>query len=184
MMTSAPVPAGITSRGPVARLLSQLAKLQRYLYAAIGVVAVWWAVVLIAKPHVSLLPSPFLTARTFVTLVASGELPRHAAYSVFRVLCAWSLATVVAVPLGMQNRRSGKSAGFSTSIGILLAYYVVQSLLRTLAGKGSLPPVLALWLPNVIFLGLGWYLLRMASQERGLRFFLPTGMLRWKQKAI
>jgi len=77
---------------------------------------------------------------------------------------------VVAVPLGMQNRRSGKSAGFATSIGILLAYYVVQSLLRTLADKGSLPPVLALWLPNLIFLGLGWYLLRMASLERGLHF--------------
>jgi len=77
---------------------------------------------------------------------------------------------VVAVPLGMQNRRSGKSAGFATSIGILLAYYVVQSLLRTLADKGSLPPVLALWLPNLIFLGLGWYLLRQASLERGLHF--------------
>jgi len=91
---------------------------------------------------------------------------------------------VVAVPLGMQNRRSGKSAGFSTSIGILLAYYVVQSLLRTLAEKGGLPPALALWLPNMIFLGLGWYLLRMASQERGIRFTLPVGMLRSKGKAI
>jgi lipopolysaccharide export system permease protein len=74
---------------------------------------------------------------------------------------------VLAVPLGMQNRRSGKSAGFATSIGILLAYYVVQSLLRTLADKGTLPPALALWLPNLIFLGLGWYLLRRASLERG-----------------
>lgn len=91
---------------------------------------------------------------------------------------------VVAVPLGMQNRRSGKSAGFSTSIGILLAYYVVQSLLRTLAEKGSLPPVLALWLPNMIFLGLGWYLLRMASQERSIRFSLPFALLRSKGKAI
>lgn len=90
---------------------------------------------------------------------------------------------VVAVPLGMQNRRSGKSAGFSTSIGILLAYYVVQSLLRTLAEKGSLPPLLALWLPNMIFLGLGWYLLRMASQERSIRFSLPFDVLRRKRKA-
>lgn len=91
---------------------------------------------------------------------------------------------VVAVPLGMQNRRSGKSAGFATSIGILLAYYVVQSLLRTLAEKGSLPPALALWLPNMIFLGLGWYLLRMASLERE---FLPPGLLNifhLKRKAI
>lgn len=91
---------------------------------------------------------------------------------------------VVAVPLGMQNRRSGKSAGFSTSIGILLAYYVVQSLLRTLAEKGSLPPVLALWLPNMIFLGLGWYLLRMASQERSVRFSLPSALSRRKRKAL
>ena len=90
---------------------------------------------------------------------------------------------VVAVPLGLQNRRSGKSAGFSTSIGILLAYYVVQSLLRTLAEKGSLPPALALWLPNMIFLGLGWYLLRMASQERSILSFLPDGILRRKLKA-
>jgi lipopolysaccharide export system permease protein len=89
---------------------------------------------------------------------------------------------VVAVPLGMQNRRSGKAAGFSTSIGVLLAYYVVQSLLRTLAEKGSLPPALALWLPNMIFLGLGWYLLRMASQERSIRFFLPVDLFRWKRK--
>jgi len=90
---------------------------------------------------------------------------------------------VVAVPLGLQNRRSGKSAGFSTSIGILLAYYVVQSLLRTLAEKEGLPPVLALWLPNMIFLGLGWYLLRMASQERSILSFLPDGILRRKLKA-
>ena len=89
---------------------------------------------------------------------------------------------VVAVPLGMQNRRSGKSAGFSTSIGILLAYYVVQSLLRTLAEKGSLPPVLALWLPNIIFMALGWFLLRMASQERTIRLPLPNNLLCWKRK--
>lgn len=90
---------------------------------------------------------------------------------------------VVAVPLGMQNRRSGKSAGFSTSIGILLAYYVLESLLRTLAEKGGLPPVLALWLPNMIFLGLGSYLLFMASRERRIRLFLPIDVLFRKWKA-
>jgi lipopolysaccharide export system permease protein len=91
---------------------------------------------------------------------------------------------VLAVPLGMQNRRSGKSAGFSTSIGILLAYYIVQSLLRTLADKGGLPPALAMWLPNILFLGLGWYLLRMASQERSIRFFLPVDMFRRKSRTV
>jgi len=91
---------------------------------------------------------------------------------------------VVAVPLGMQNQRSGKSAGFSTSIAVLLSYYVVQSFLRTLAGKGIIPPALALWLPNIIFLGLGFYLLRMVSQERSIFSFLPRNMFRLKRKEI
>lgn len=90
---------------------------------------------------------------------------------------------VVAVPLGMQNRRSGKSAGFATSIGILLAYYVVQSLLRTLAEKGTLPPALALWLPNLIFLGLGWYLLRMASLEKEFHLQDVLNVFQRKRKA-
>jgi lipopolysaccharide export system permease protein len=91
---------------------------------------------------------------------------------------------VLAVPLGMQNRRSGKSAGFSTSIGVLLAYYVLQSLLRTLAEKGTLPPALALWLPNMIFLGLGWYLLRMASLERAVLPAFLTGLFSRKAKPV
>lgn len=84
---------------------------------------------------------------------------------------------VVAVPLGIQNRRSGKSAGFSVSIGILLTYYVLLSLLRTLAERGALPAGLALWLPNLIFLAVGWYFLRMASLERSIRAAVQDALL-------
>jgi lipopolysaccharide export system permease protein len=85
---------------------------------------------------------------------------------------------VLAVPLGIQNRRSGKSAGFSLSIGILLAYYILLSLLRTLAERGGLPPAMALWLPNLLFLGAGWTLLRLASLERSLAALPPVDALR------
>jgi ABC-type nitrate/sulfonate/bicarbonate transport system permease component len=96
---------GVKPRGRASRLRGHLSKLLPYLYAAIGVIAVWWAVVLIAKPHMSLLPSPLLTAQTFIQLVVSGELPKDAAYSVCRVLAAWSLAAVIAVPLGFAMGR-------------------------------------------------------------------------------
>ena len=102
---TARAPAGARPRRWVARLGGRAAKLLPYFYAAAGVIAVWWAVVLIAKPHMSLLPSPLLTAKTFVQLMASGELPRDAAYSVGRVLAAWSLAALVAVPLGFAMGR-------------------------------------------------------------------------------
>jgi len=98
-------------------------------------------------------------------LKASAEL-----HSRFALPLASLVFAVVAVPLGVQNRRSGKSAGFSISIVVLLLYYILLSLLRTLAEKGLLPPVLALWLPNMVFLALGWSLLRMASLERKITF--------------
>lgn len=91
-------------------------------------------------------------------------------HSRFALPFASLVFAVLAVPLGMQNRRSGKSSGFSISIAILLAYYILLSLLRTLAERGALPPGLALWMPNLIFLVLGWSLLRMASLERSFPF--------------
>jgi lipopolysaccharide export system permease protein len=73
---------------------------------------------------------------------------------------------IIAVPLGIQNRRAGKSGGFTTSISIILAYYVLMSIVRTLAERGIAPPVLLLWIPNLIFFCMGWFFLRMASLEK------------------
>ena len=75
---------------------------------------------------------------------------------------------ILAVPLGIQNRRSGKSGGFAVSILIILSYYVLMSVTKILPEKGLLPPWIALWLPNLVFLGIGLYLLRMASLEKNL----------------
>ncbi|MDD2502126.1 MAG: LPS export ABC transporter permease LptF [Geobacter sp.] len=76
---------------------------------------------------------------------------------------------ILALPLGLSNRRSGKGAGFTISILILLVYYVLLSFLRTLAEKGGIAPVLAVWLPNMIFLTVGLLLLRLASQEMTIK---------------
>lgn len=73
---------------------------------------------------------------------------------------------ILAVPLGIQNRRSGKSGGFTVSIVIILAYYVLMSVVRTLAERGDVPPAVALWIPNLIFFCLGCFFLRMASLEK------------------
>lgn len=79
---------------------------------------------------------------------------------------------LLALPLGISNRRSGKGAGFTASILVLLVYYVLLSFLRTLAEKGGFPPALALWLPNLLFLAAGLALFRLAVQERSLRDLL------------
>lgn len=76
---------------------------------------------------------------------------------------------ILALPLGLSNRRSGKGSGFTLSILILMIYYVMLSFLRTFAEKGGIPPAVAVWLPNLIFLAIGLLLLRLASQEQTIR---------------
>ncbi len=78
---------------------------------------------------------------------------------------------ILAVPLGLSNRRSGKGAGFTISILIILSYYILLSFLRTMAEKGQIQPYLAIWLPNLVFLSAGILLFRMASLEISFKYF-------------
>lgn len=90
---------------------------------------------------------------------------------------------ILAVPLGMQNRRSGKSGGFTISIAVILSYYVLMSVVRTLAERGVVPPAIALWIPNLIFLCLGLFLLRMASLEKNISIYSLSEVLSYFRKA-
>ena len=74
----------------------------------------------------------------------------------------------VGVPLGIQNQRSGKGAGFSLSIGIILVYYVVLSAGKTLGEKGIVHPAIAVWSPDFAFLLLGAYLFSKTAAEQGI----------------
>ena len=72
-----------------------------FLLAAAAIIAVWQAVVLIFKPHVSLLPPPWLAAEELWTLSISGELFLHTGVSLARVFSAWCIAGLIAIPLGL-----------------------------------------------------------------------------------
>lgn len=90
-------------------------------------------------------------------------------HSRFAFPAAAFVFAILALPLGLSNRRSGKGAGFTVSILILLVYYIMLSFLRTMAEKGGIPPALAVWIPNLLFLLLGLFLLRFASRELTLK---------------
>jgi lipopolysaccharide export system permease protein len=76
--------------------------------------------------------------------------------------------TLLAMPLGIQNRRSGKAAGFSLSIGVLLLYYIALSAFKTLGERLILPPMAACWAPNLLFLVLALYLFYKTATEEPL----------------
>ncbi|HWI41275.1 MAG TPA: LPS export ABC transporter permease LptF [Verrucomicrobiae bacterium] len=84
----------------------------------------------------------------------------------FALPVACMVFAVCGLPLGLQNRRSGKSGGFSSAVVILLAYYMVFTAASNAGGEGVVSPVLAPWIPNVLFLALGVYLTRKAAAEQ------------------
>jgi Predicted permeases len=74
---------------------------------------------------------------------------------------------ILGLPLGITNRRGGRSSGFSLSIGIILVYYVMIYNGEHLADTGKIGPALAMWAPNAILMVLGLYLLIRANRDSG-----------------
>ena len=89
---------------------------------------------------------------------------------------------VVALPLGLTNRRGGKSSGFSLSIAIILVYYVMINNGEDLARSGKVHPALAMWGANILLTAFGVYLLRRANSDSGYGGQTVTQRIgrRWK----
>ena len=72
--------------------------------------------------------------------------------------------TLVGVPLGMQPNRNSSSMGFVMSIIIIFIYYSLMTMAGAIARGGAINPMLAVWLPNIIGLLAGGYLMRRMSK--------------------
>jgi lipopolysaccharide export system permease protein len=66
---------------------------------------------------------------------------------------------MVGLPLGFWRERGGSVAvGLVLGLALSFVYLVTQELSRTMGYAGLFPPIIAAWLPNVIFGLLGLYL--------------------------
>ncbi|HYH08266.1 MAG TPA: LPS export ABC transporter permease LptG [Thermoanaerobaculia bacterium] len=72
---------------------------------------------------------------------------------------------VVGLPLGITNRRGGKSSGFSLSIAIIVFYYVMIMNGEDLAAQGKVPAWIGMWTANLILLASGIWLISRANRD-------------------
>jgi len=74
------------------------------------------------------------------------------------------ILTIIAVAVSSMKRRGGM--GVNLAIGILLAFSFIffDKIFGTLAEKSSFPPIIAVWIPNIVFGILAIYLLRNAKR--------------------
>lgn len=77
---------------------------------------------------------------------------------------------LLALPLGIQSRNSKKTFGIGLGLVFFLLYYILLSLGYAWGEKGNYPPVLAMWVPNVVLGGFGIYLLERSAREKPITF--------------
>jgi len=93
---------------------------------------------------------------------------------------------ILAFPLGIQSASLRKSSGFSLGISFFLLYYFLLAAGWSAGETGNYPPVLGMWLPNVIMGGVGVYFLIKNAKEEPVQFpkFLTTAVLAVKIRFI
>jgi LPS export ABC transporter permease LptG/LPS export ABC transporter permease LptF len=87
----------------------------------------------------------------------------------FSIPAACLVFGLVALPVGFSRRRGGgRSSAFAQSIGIIAVYYVLQNLGEEGAANGKMAPWLSMWLPNLLYLVGGAFLLARKNSDKSL----------------
>lgn len=96
------------------------------------------------------------------------RLARVEIHKKFSIPAASLVFGLLALPLGFNNSRGGRSSGFAISLGVVLIYYVMLSSGEEFAREGTLPPWVAVWLPNLALLLVGVSLLARRNRDKSL----------------
>ncbi len=76
---------------------------------------------------------------------------------------------ILGVPIGIRSRFSGRFGGFILSLVVVFFYYVLDTVSEILAVDGALNPVLAAWMPVLIFILLTLFILIREARGNILR---------------
>ncbi len=74
---------------------------------------------------------------------------------------------LIGIPFGFLVKQNGRMIGFGLGLGVILGYYLLLQIAQNTGTKGTLPPMLAMWLPNLVVGTLGIALnIRMIAEGK------------------
>lgn len=85
-------------------------------------------------------------------------------YKKFSLPISAFILTIIAVSVSSMKRRGGMGINLAIGIVIAFVFIFIDKIFGTLAEKSSIPPLIAVWLPNLVFGILAYYLLRNAKR--------------------
>ncbi|MDI1256834.1 MAG: LptF/LptG family permease [Flavobacterium sp.] len=85
-------------------------------------------------------------------------------YKKYSIPVSAFILTIIAVAVSSMKRRGGMGVNLAIGIGLAFTYIFFDKIFGVLAEKSSLPPLIAVWIPNTVFGILAIYLLRNAKK--------------------
>ena len=98
-------------------------------------------------------------------------------YKKFTIPFVCFIMGLLGIPLGIRRVKSGKSYGFVISLVILIIYYLLMITAESFGKSGKIPPMVSMWMPNILMGALGIYLFISAAKESTPLIFLLLNQL-------
>jgi lipopolysaccharide export system permease protein len=86
--------------------------------------------------------------------------------------------SLLALPLGIQARTSKRSYGIGLGMLFFFIYYILLAMGWVFGEAGIYPPLIGMWLPNLVMAGLGIVFLKRAANEK------PFGVGQWFKSVL
>ena len=85
-------------------------------------------------------------------------------YKKYSIPVSAFILTIIAVAVSSMKRRGGMGINLAMGIGLAFTFIFFDKVFGTMAEKSSIPPLIAVWFPNITFGILAIYLLRNARR--------------------
>lgn len=106
-------------------------------------------------------------------------------YTKFSLPLATFFTILLAAPIGILFSKMGNYFGVAISIALVFVWYVTYSIFTSLGKAGTVPPLLAAWVQNLAFGGIGLLMLMQLSGLNIFRYLLwPFKILFWPLIAL
>ena len=100
----------------------------------------------------------------YLTIEGNPKVTKYAMryYSLIADTLGCLIVIGIAIPFAVSGVRVSPVVGVSKSIGLFFVYYLLVSLANMVGGRELLTPQIAVWLPNLVMVGVaGWFFARM-----------------------
>lgn len=85
-------------------------------------------------------------------------------YKKYSIPVSAFILTIIAVAVSSMKRRGGMGMNLAIGIALAFVYIFFDKIFGVLAEKSTIPPLIAVWIPNMVFGILAIYLLRNAKR--------------------